>query len=92
MRLHFAWDPEKAAENLEKHGISFDDAATVFGDFLARTKPDPLHSEFEDRDIILGEAESGRLLVVSYTVRGRIIRIISARTASKKERHAYESH
>ena len=85
----FAWDQPKAALNLKKHGISFDEAATVFPDPLARIEHDPDHSRGEERELILGQSARKRLLVVSFVQRGQTIRIISARPATRSERHAY---
>jgi uncharacterized protein len=90
MSLSFEWDGQKAKKNLKKHGVSFDEASTVFADPLTRTIPDPLHSEDEDRFVALGESEKRRLLVVVFTDRGENIRIISARPASRRERKDYE--
>jgi uncharacterized DUF497 family protein len=90
MSLTFEWDEEKAAENLAKHGVSFAEASTVFADPLSRTIPDPLHSDEEDRFVILGESTSGHTLVVVHTYREENIRIISARRATPRERKDYE--
>ena len=90
MSLAFEWDPEKARANERKHGVSFDEAATAFGDPLSVTIPDPDHSDDEDRFILLGSTYRGRLLVVVHTERGDNIRIISARLATRTERYAYE--
>jgi uncharacterized DUF497 family protein len=84
------WDPRKAAANLKKHGISFEEAATAFRDSLAATARDPDHSVGEDRFITFGVSSRGRLLVVSHTERGNNLRIISAREATKAERRIYE--
>ena len=88
--LLFAWDEEKAASNLEKHGVAFEEAATAFGDPLSLTVADPDHSDNEDRFILLGETALGRLVVVAHSERGDKIRIISARLATKRERKDYE--
>ena len=88
--MEFEWDPDKAARNLAKHGVSFQEAATVFGDPLAMTYGDPDHSEDEDRFLTFGHSSAGRLLVVSHTDRDDRTRIISARTATRKERKQYE--
>jgi uncharacterized DUF497 family protein len=89
----FEWDARKAAVNRSKHGISFEEAATVFGDPDALDGPDLSHSDKESRFLRLGRAATGRVLIVAYTVRrrdyGESIRIISARRASRKERAAY---
>jgi uncharacterized protein len=89
--MNFEWDDEKAKRNLAKHGVSFQEAATVFGDPLAMTYFDPDHSDDEDRYLTFGTSIRGRLLIVSHTDRGDNTRIISARAASAKERKAYES-
>ena len=90
MSLKFEWDAKKARENIKKHGVSFEEASTVFGDLLALTIYDPLHSEEEDRFVTLGESEKRRLIVVSFTDREDRIRIISARVATRQERKDYE--
>jgi uncharacterized DUF497 family protein len=90
MSLEFEWDDDKAKKNLKKHGVSFEEASSVFGDPLALTIPDPLHSVEEDRFITLGESHRRRLLVVVSTERGDRIRIISARVATRRERKNYE--
>jgi len=87
----FEWDPEKAANNLQKHNVSFVEAATVFFDTLSMTIPDPLHSVEEDRFVITGLSNRQRVLVVVHADRGDRIRIISARLASSSERKKYES-
>ena len=88
--MQFEWDTAKAAENLAKHGVSFEDAATVFRDTLSATGADPDHSVGEERFITFGVSTSGRLLVVAHTERGDTIRIISARPATPGERKIYE--
>jgi len=88
--VKFEWDDKKAISNLKKHGISFEEASTVFGDWLAITIEDPLHSESEDRLIIIGKSELLNTLVVVHVERSEAIRIISARTASKNEQKIYE--
>ncbi|MGH9425669.1 MAG: BrnT family toxin [Terriglobia bacterium] len=88
--MQFEWDPAKAAENLTKHGVSFEEAATVFRDTLSATGQDPDHSVDEERFVIFGVSTSGRLLVVAHTERGDTIRIISARPATPGERKLYE--
>ena len=90
MSLSFEWDAQKASANERKHGVSFDEAATAFGDPLSVTIPDPDHSEDEDRFILLGSTYRGRILVVVHTDRGDNIRIISARRATRTERRQYE--
>lgn len=87
--LNFEWDPAKAAANVEKHNISFDEAA-AFGDLHSLTVPDPEHSEGEYRYLLLGVSSASRLIVVSHTERSRTIRIIGARPAVPKERRDYE--
>jgi len=90
MPLTFEWDERKARSNLGKHGVSFEEAATIFGDRLSLTIPDPEHSLMEERYITMGKALTGKLLVVVHTDRGDNIRIISARRASRRERRFYE--
>ena len=90
MSLAFEWDDDKARRNLKKHRVSFEEASSTFADPLARTIPDPLHSEDEDRFVNLGESEGGRLLVVVFTERDNKIRIISARVATRRERKDHE--
>ncbi len=88
--MEFEWDPQKAVRNQAKHGVSFHEAATIFGDPRALTVADPDHSEDEDRFLTFGQSAQGTVLVVSHTDRGDRIRIISARRASRKERALYE--
>lgn len=90
--LLFEWDTDKAKINLETHGISFDEASTVFGDSLSLVIYDPLHSDNEDRFILLGNSHRNRLLLIVHTERGNKIRIISARKATKREREQYEKN
>jgi len=90
----FSWDARKALSNLKKHGVSFEEAATVFGDPDALDWDDPERSHSEARFKRLGASLTGRILIVSYTPRKvthakEIIRIISARQATRKERQAY---
>lgn len=89
--MRFEWDPEKARRNVAKHGVSFEEAATAFGDPLSLTILDPDHSEEEDRFILLGQTYAGRLVIVVHTDRGENIRVISARLATRRERKAYEN-
>lgn len=89
--MKFTWDPAKAAQNLIDHGVSFDEATTVFGDALAATIPDPDHSIGEERLITMGQSSGGKLLVVSHIEEGDTIRIISARRATPHERRDYET-
>lgn len=84
------WDPNKARQNLRKHGVSFEEAATLFNDPLSSTISDPRHSEIEERFIIVGKSKQNHLLVVVHTDRGGRIRIISARLATNRERVKYE--
>jgi uncharacterized DUF497 family protein len=86
MGLQFEWDSGKAKRNRTKHGVTFEEASTVFADPLARTIHDPQHSDEEDRYVILGESNRMRLLVVCFTDREEKIRIISARLATRRER------
>ena len=88
--MNFEWDSEKAVANLERHGISFEEAATAFGDPLSITIGDPDHSEAELRFILLGMTFRGRLVVVVHTDRGENVRLISARLATRRERQSYE--
>jgi uncharacterized protein len=88
--MEFEWDPRKARINLRKHGVSFTEAGTIFGDDLAITVSDPDHSDNEDRYITIGWSDRRRLLIVSHTDRGDRIRIISARELTKTERKEYE--
>ncbi len=88
--MRFEWDPKKAAANLKKHGVTFQEAATVFGDPLALTFQDPDHSEDEERHLTFGLSLQKRLIVVSHTERGDRTRIISARLMDRNERVIYE--
>jgi uncharacterized DUF497 family protein len=88
--MEFEWDPGKAAENLKKHRVPFEEAASVFGDPLAITFDDPGHSIGEKRSLTFGLSTGGRLLVVSHTGRSARIRLISARLATRPERKIYE--
>ena len=90
MGLSFEWDARKAAKNLRKHQVSFEEAATVFSDLLSATFPDPDHSSEEDRYIIIGLSDRQRLLMVSHTERDDRIRLISARALKPFERKQYE--
>jgi uncharacterized protein len=92
MSLEFDWDEAKAISNLHKHKVSFEEAKTVFGDPLAKTILDPEHSIDESRFLDLGESDTGKLLIVSYTQRKEIIRIISCRKATATERKMYEEN
>jgi uncharacterized DUF497 family protein len=88
----FEWDPPKNRSNIEKHGVSFEEASTVFQDTLSLTIDDPLHSIDEERLILIGMSQKNRILVVVHTERGDNIRIISARKTTKNEREYYESN
>ena len=88
--MQFEWDPHKGAANLRKHGVSFEEASTVFEDDLSLTGDDPDHSASEARFVTFGLSSRGRLLVVSHTERGERIRIVSARPATHSERKLYE--
>jgi uncharacterized DUF497 family protein len=88
--VKFEWDPRKAAANTRKHGVSFEEAATAFKDTLGRASADRLHSEKEQRLILVGMSGRQRLLLVVFTERGDILRIISARQPTKRERDSYE--
>lgn len=90
MGLAFEWDESKAKVNTRKHGVTFEEASTVFADPLSVTIYDPVHSDDEDRYITLGESQRRRLLVVVFTDRGDRIRLISARIATRRERKGYE--
>ena len=89
--MDFEWDQDKAERTVLKHGVSFAEAATVFGDPLAVTYPDPDHSAKEERYITIGHSRSGTLLIVAHTERGENVRIITARKATRRERHTYEN-
>jgi hypothetical protein len=89
--VQFEWDSEKARKNLTKHGVSFDEAATVFGDPLAITIEDPDHSREEQRFVTTGQSKRQRALIVVHTDRQRRVRIISARGVTARERDQYES-
>ena len=90
MQTLFEWDTDKGEVNLRKHKVSFDEAQTVFTDDFSVTIPDPDHSDEEDRQIIIGMSNKRRLLVVIYTERGKKIRLISARKATRAEHKKYE--
>ena len=91
MGLSFEWDPRKAAANEKKHGVAFKEASTVFGDPLAWFQPDAAHSLGEDRLLLLGRSSENRLLAVLFTDRGdALVRIISPRCATSRERRKYE--
>ncbi|AFY99531.1 BrnT family toxin [Calothrix sp. PCC 6303] len=88
--MEFEWNPDKAESNYRKHGVSFEEAATVFKDSLSITFPDPNHSIGENRYVIIGISRFGQLLIIAHTDRDETIRIISARKATKTERRFYE--
>ena len=88
--MHFEWNSVKAARNLRKHQVSFEEASSVFYDPLAVTGADPDHSESEERMVAFGISSGRKLLVVSHAERGEAIRIISARRATQRERRIYE--
>lgn len=86
----YEWDPKKAKANLRKHGVSFEEAATVFLDPLAATYPDPDQSDNETREITIGRTARHRVVFISHTRRGDRTRLISGRKATKRERKQYE--
>ena len=88
--MNFEWDAEKGDANVQKHGVSFEEASTVFGDPLSMTIHDPDHSGDEDRFVLMGMSQTGRLIVVVHTDRADALRLISARLAEPHERRAYE--
>jgi uncharacterized DUF497 family protein len=88
--VQFAWDERKAQSNIRDHGVSFEEALSVFRDPLARIHDDPDHSIAERREVIAGHSDRGRLLLVFFTERGEAVRIISARAATAYERRHHE--
>lgn len=90
--MEFEWDESKATANLKKHGVSFEEAKTVFNNPLAVIFDDEAHSVGESREIIIGHSQKNRLLLVAFTERSNVIRIISARLATPKEREDYEQN
>jgi len=92
MSLQFEWDERKAKINKRKHGITFEEATTAFADELSITIDDPLHSEEEDRLILIGQSKAFKTLVVVHVERRDAIRIISARKATKHEQKFYEEY
>lgn len=88
--MRFEWNPQKAQLNLNKHGVDFAEATTIFRDPLSVTYADPDHSQEEDRRIIIGLSPRHRLLIVAHTDRGTCIQIISAREVTRRERRLYE--
>ena len=91
LTVQFEWDPEKALRNHSKHRVSFEEATTVFGDALAATVPDPIHSKLEFRFVTMGMSIQNRLLVLGHSDAGESVRIISARVATAHESKRYES-
>ena len=89
-RPRFEWYGPKAAANRAKHQVTFEEAATVFGDPLGRIADDPRHSQGEERFVLLGQSDRRRLLVVMFAERGEAIHLISARKATRRERREYE--
>ena len=93
MPYRFEWDSRKAATNIRKHGVSFDEASTVFNDPLAVIFDDEAHSTAEIRELIIGHSIAGRLLLVAFAERpGAMLRLISARATTKNERQDYEDN
>ncbi len=92
MGLQFEWDDKKANINNRKHGISFEEATTAFADELSITIDDPLHSQDEDRLILIGQSKFMKTLIVTHVEKRESIRIISARKATKKEQNFYEEY
>ena len=90
--MEFEWDESKATANLKKHGVSFEEAKTVFANVLAVIFDDEAHSVDERREIIIGHSQNNRLLLISFTERSKAIRIISARLATRREREDYEQN
>lgn len=88
--MEFEWDPQTAAANLAKHKVSFEEAATVFGDPLGRIVADPRHSAVEERLVLPGLSENRRLIAVMYVDRDGVMRFVSARKATRQERRDYE--
>jgi uncharacterized DUF497 family protein len=92
MNPPFEWDEAKARANEQKHGVSFEEAATVFANPLAAIFDDPDHSQDEPREIIVGHSDRNRVVIVSFTEHGEAVRIISARVATPRERKDYEEN
>ena len=90
--MSFVWNTLKAAANRQKHSVSFEEAQSVFRDPLAVTVPDPIHSNQEPREIIIGHSDQSRLLFVCFTERAEDIRLFSAREATRQERKKYEDN
>ncbi len=89
--MDFEWDDSKAEVNFIKHAVSFSEAATVFDDDLSIAFRDPYHSSAEERFVIIGQSNRGRLLFVSHTDRNDLTRIVSAREVTRRERKVYEN-
>jgi uncharacterized DUF497 family protein len=89
--MEFDWDPHKALHNLRKHGVTFQEAATIFADIFAITYPDPDHSRDEDRFITIGLSKQNRLLIIAHAEREGLTRLISAREVTRTERKLYEN-
>lgn len=92
MAVEFEWDAKKAKDNVKDHGVTFEEALTVFADPLAKIFDDPDHSEDERRELLIGRSAKQRLLIVSFIERGRRTRIISARKTTQSERLDYEEN
>lgn len=92
MSFEFEWDPAKAEANRKRHGVTFEEALTVFADPLARIFDDQDHSADEKREIIIGHSVKQRLLLVCFTERAGRVRIINGRSATKGERQGYEQN
>ena len=90
MVVRFEWDPQKAARNLAKHGVSFEEAATAFGDPLGRIASDPRNSADEERFVLLGLSRGRRLVAVMFAEHEEAVRLISARLGTRRERREYE--
>lgn len=90
MSLRFVWDERKGLANLAKHAVSFEEAESVFSDPLAWIYPDPLHSDSERREILVGHSTAGRLVLVCFTEAKDTVRIISSREPTTNERRKYE--
>jgi uncharacterized DUF497 family protein len=86
----FEWNPQKVVANLNRHGVAFEEALTIFQDLLAKIHADPDHSVVEPGEILVGHSLAGRLLLVAFTERGSRIRLINARGATSRERPDYE--
>jgi uncharacterized DUF497 family protein len=92
MELIFEWDPRKAKSNLAKHRVSFEEATKVFFDPLAKIFADPYHSAVEPRELIIGHSGPSRLLMVCFVERESVVRLLSARQATTRERHDYQEN